>query len=513
MKSWPPEVGRMIKVRFSDKEHIGRVKLIASGEEGALIYEPNNNQLANYNEKLRDHFLLFPSHSWEYIDGSKPQTPVTESVSKNLIINLTSSIDENLLKKSESDKKPEIPHGGKLRDDGKFTDTIYTDFNRKSIDNELDKNFLSKDGSPDFNYLFKNSFEISDDTTNCFQPGSEIMDALKKKLLAFEELKPDEISSASLSYSILIKSNDDEKNEGLRIINWIKERLNNDYREFIGGASLQMFIDNGYVVCYRNGCKTTDEITDELLIRESKTNVTSPVLKNFDWQYGKPIDYNTLKYVIFNNDFQKGLINDQAQLEEAKKILSQEYIIALHPDPRYQLWCVKRLLLAWYADNELWNNIRKIKILINQFRGRSDADYNNQHGVLPSIIVYPKYGVTSALTVKMKLGEYFYTYLPLGWDDSLPSYFRQINKLIYYTNGLMDLKKYFRNVSHHSNGSIIEDVFNNTYTNIDGFNDPYDKIGNHKSNLNMTKDEIMSFIRDRQNIKNRLIEYNSKIKI
>jgi hypothetical protein len=58
----------------------------------------------------------------------------------------------------------------------------------------------------------------------------------------------------------------------------------------------------------------------------------------------------------------------------------QEYLIALQPEPKYQIWVVKRLIMAWYADVDLQNNIRKIKILINQWRARSDQEFNKKNG-------------------------------------------------------------------------------------------------------------------------------------
>ena len=52
---------------------------------------------------------------------------------------------------------------------------------------------------------------------------------------------------------------------------------------------------DGYVYITRKGAKIKDNITKELV----------PNLKYFEWQYNNPIDYDTLKYVIYQNTFQK----------------------------------------------------------------------------------------------------------------------------------------------------------------------------------------------------------------
>ena len=116
-----------------------------------------------------------------------------------------------------------------------------------------------------------------------------------------------------------------------------------------------------------------------------------------------------------------------------------------------------------------------IKVLINQYRAKADKEYNKIHGILPSIVIYPRYGVKSLKTVMEILHGFFYYYVPLGCQGSHPTYFRQVDKLVYYSNGLNDLKMYARNVIHKSNNSIDRKViFNNKYTNIDNFEDPYD---------------------------------------
>ena len=94
--------------------------------------------------------------------------------------------------------------------------------------------------------------------------------------------------------------------------------------------------------------------------------------------------------------------------------------------------------------------IRKIKILINKFRARNDVSYNKDHGILPMIVIYPKYGVINAQIVIKKLSYYFWKQVTIGWKCSQPTYFIQINNLLYYTNGAINIKMYYRKVLEKS---------------------------------------------------------------
>lgn len=135
-------------------------------------------------------------------------------------------------------------------------------------------------------------------------------------------------------------------------------------------------------------------------------------------------------------------------MQEAELILSQEYIIALTPEPRYQLWCVVRLIKLWFGDIDLQNNIRKIKLIVNQWRTRADQRYNKQNGIRFSIGIYPRYGKKSASIVLKKVMYYFSLYFQaVGWKNNPPSYFKIMNDLVSYTNGSQSLKLYYRRIS------------------------------------------------------------------
>jgi hypothetical protein len=533
---WPPKIGAVITIKSNNIEYIARVEKLISNNTAAICVLITNTDYVekylelNHNINGKGLFLLIPSYKWGYIDTNIPQVInisglsnldniVDSEVPDTILIDNIDNIDsivknsydkfivhaQNIdinefgtitdrprveglsdsIYKVANTKRPSIinnnnhnSNSNSLRKTEDFSSLQSPIAERLSVDNItgiMDTNLLTENGEPDLNYLFMdNQYNetYESEPSNCEAPLPESQERLKIKLDAYEELNVDEIGIATskvATYDNIINSKNDEMWEGKRIITWIEERLNKDYNEYMGGSVLKMTIKNGYVNVYRTGCSPEDIITEEL--------VGTDTLHYFSWQIGRPIDYDTLKYTIFRNRTQEELVQDQQQLEEAKLILSQEYLIALNPEPKYQMWCLKRLLLCWFADDELLKNIRKIKILINQYRSLGDKEYNKIHGILPSIVVFPKYGVDSAQTVIRVLSDYFVFYKGLvGWENSNPTYFRQIDQLLYYTNGLMDLKLYYLNVSAKSNGTVINNVFNDKFTNIENFDDPFNKI-------------------------------------
>ena len=225
-----------------------------------------------------------------------------------------------------------------------------------------------------------------------------------------------------------------------------------------------MVIYGGYVYFARAGIPVSDIITPEKV----------PKLEHFKWSYGIPIDYDTLKYVLFQNSYQQKVNKSTDQLQEAELILSQEYLISLQPEPQYLMFTLKRIIEMWYADPVLNANIRKIKVLINQYRSRNSETFNKKNGILPSIVVFPKYGYKSARVVISKINYYFSLYKTLGWSCSNPSYFVKLDNLHYYTNGAVDLKLYYRNsMSQYDDNEVRKDSFTNTF---DKFYDSKDLV-------------------------------------
>ena len=153
--------------------------------------------------------------------------------------------------------------------------------------------------------------------------------------------------------------------------------------------------------------------------------------------------------------------------------MGQEYFIAIQPKPKYQLWALKKIIKAWYADEELSKNIRKVKILINQFRADPEKEHNKKNGIYPSILIYPRYGLEAMKSVFSQIILYFSMYHDdssvtrfddLQWENSQPEYFLKQNSLIYYTNGLSDLKKYVQKSIESSGTEIKNDIFDENYS-------------------------------------------------
>lgn len=200
---------------------------------------------------------------------------------------------------------------------------------------------------------------------------------------------------------------------------------------------LKFKISGGYIIIENENYdieNTTRTITKELI----------PNLKIFASQYGNPINYKILSSVILENKTPLQLQSSRDTVLEALNILAQDYYICLQPRPEYLLWTLTRLILCWYSDPELNDNIFKIKVLINLYRARGIKEFNQDTGVQPVILIIPKYGRQRALKILSQLSYYFFPYKNVGWKDSNPSYFNKSDDLIHYTNGSIDLKKYIQ---------------------------------------------------------------------
>ena len=260
------------------------------------------------------------------------------------------------------------------------------------------------------------------------------------------------IVNKNIAVRNIIDTQEDEINEGTKIIKWIKEKtkiLDSDGNNIFG--DLKLAIHNGYVHIGRIGIDVSDTITNKLVGN----------LNFYKWQYNIPIDYDTLKYMLFQTKFQKELVYDNKQRKEVEKILSQEYLICMHPQPKYLMFALKRLLMAWYCNDLLTQNIRKIKVLINQWRAKPDEPFNNRYGIMPMIVIYPRYGKEAARICSTIIADFFVLYNNIAWSCSSPSYFAKINDLLYYTNGHVDLKLYFRRVLKEYSGTVQNASFEN----------------------------------------------------
>jgi hypothetical protein len=287
------------------------------------------------------------------------------------------------------------------------------------------------------------------------------IELLGRKLKSFETIDEKDVKlivNTNIALNNLIETPEDEINEGDKIQKWIEKVLKPIFND------LQVKIHSGYVYITRKGTTISDVITTELV----------PSLNYFKWQENNPIDYHTLKYVIFQNSFQKNIETNIVQKREAEDILSQEYVIALQPEPYYLLWTLKRLIMIWYGDTVFEGQIRKIKVLINQFRADPNQTYNKENGILPQILIYPRYGSNSARIVLSKLEYYFSLYIDetsnagyqdIQWKESHPTYFIKKNAFMYFSNGSIDLKNYIE-ASFNANSGFVNDIFTKDYSEL-----------------------------------------------
>lgn len=298
--------------------------------------------------------------------------------------------------------------------------------------------YTKEDKSPNLEYLFTDGYSRGIPQREVFRaPSITSMDELYKQIYSFRPItNEDKIYPMNPSSTLdnVIISKDDMINEGERIIRWIKRQFNQANNNVISG--LKLYVHNGYVHIIREGIRSYDVITQN----------NTPGLNFLKSQYNRPIDYLTIKNILSRSPEQEKLEQENILFNEVKKIFKQEYLIALQPEPAYLMWCLKRLLLAWYADVDLQNSIIKIKVLINQYRAKNKEEYNEKNGVLPSIVIYMRYGPRYAKLVLTKLMYLYSVYINTGWLCSTPTYFIKVNDLIYYTNGLLDIKEYYNKV-------------------------------------------------------------------
>jgi hypothetical protein len=284
-------------------------------------------------------------------------------------------------------------------------------------------------------YDFKTSImfkHILTDELDIISLGREIIDKIKNKLLESQQ-------------NLLFK-------DGSKMINDINLF---DYLKFE--------INNGYIIISDKTKKTERVITTDLI----------PNLDELKDQYDKPIDYNYLKGLIYQNKTTLEINKNKCLLAESLKILSQEYIIALQPKIEYLIWAIIRLILCWYSSEVLNENISKIKILINLYRARGIKSFNKDNDILPLIMILPNYGKKAALKVVTHINYFFFPYRNLGWVESPPTYFKKVDDLLYYTNGSLNIKKYIKFLL--SNKENIELPFVNDYTKV--------KLTNNSNNI------------------------------
>ena len=443
---WPPNSNSFIKVidPLDNKEYFGTFKTTIWNSTAGVIelynytYKDNSlNEFPQFNYG-QNHFLLLPTYKWSYESKND----------KNLIdfiINPTDKTKQNIV--------PKV-----------FNNLQYFKTNIK----EITKDMIIEANNPYYKPLLSSNgvdfSEINIDKlfSSNFKPLSDdFKKSLLNKLKSFDPIKESDVKlpvNQNIAINNLITDPDDELNEGNRIIKLINKMIKPLFPD------IYTKIHAGYVFFFRQGIKPFDVITKDLV----------PNLNYFKWQDGKPIDYHVLKYVIYQNKYQQSIKENLLQKSEAESIIGVEYSIAIQCKSEFLLWCLKRIIMIWYSDPSIEHIIRKIKVLINHYRADPFNEFNKINGILPMIIIYPKYGIHNARLLISKLEYYFSLYIEdnkakdyqeIYLSNSNPTYFIKKNNLLYYTNGSLDLKMYIKE-SLNCDENIVDNTFNDKMSKI-----------------------------------------------
>ena len=249
----------------------------------------------------------------------------------------------------------------------------------------------------------------------------------------------------------LITKEEYEIAEGAKIMSWVENNLifyggyNTKFFEQMMFSDLLMHQMKGHIYFARAGIRKPSLVTPDLIeLSYLQNQYNNPInIANLIMQMQTPSTHTTER--IPGTQTSIGEMLDSTK-EEASKIMALEYYICLQPEPRYMLYILKRLIIAWYADFDLNDAITKIRLLINQYRARRDKKENLKWGVLPSILIYLRYGSIMFNKALSKINYYFTTIIHTGWIGNEPDYFTKYNDLIYYTNGSPDAKRFFEHL-------------------------------------------------------------------
>jgi hypothetical protein len=335
--------------------------------------------------------------------------------------------------------------------------SLYNDTNRRSID------LLS-----------------DDDINNQIKPG------IKKILEKYNPMDMDMYYDYknSLVYRHIILNPDDTISFGKQLINQIKFQLLDTQKPikiFDGEESLtdelnlfdfiKFTIVGNYLELTNRFESEDNRVIDKIII---------PDLILLNEFYGEPIDYNILSPIILNNKTAYDVESNKEMIKEAIDIMSAEYLLCIQPKVEFLLWTIIRLICCWYSDPILYENIYKIKILINLYRARGIKEFNQDTDVQPVILIYPKYGKDISRKVMSLLSYYFFPYKRFGWKESVPTYFNSLDNLMSYTNGSLELKRYIKFIMGQDKHKIFNKNLTKLNTGTDQNDIEYDPNVKHK---------------------------------
>lgn len=181
------------------------------------------------------------------------------------------------------------------------------------------------------------------------------------------------------------------------------------------------------------------------------TETIVPNLKYLTYQYNKPINYSRICYMLSSLTS----VNENSEIvNEILKITSQEYIIAFQPKINLLIWTIVRIIICWFADEELYKNIYKLRILINLYDSRNKKDI-----IEPLITIHTSYGKSHTLYALSHFNLYFFRFKDFGNKNCIPTYYKTSDKdnLICYTNGSTKMKECIKMIGKNT---IVDKVYN-----------------------------------------------------
>lgn len=321
MSQWPPQVGSYVKIGWKKDVYIGQVHSIIWDSTAAIIILHNN--LGHHDSSLvglvPEHldgsglFLLTPKLEW---------LPISDIEMIKIRDTQLSAVDEAI------DKNIVIVNG--INDKPRMTP-----YSAPSIPIALYETYHLKKIS----YMSQTTFD------------SEIAAMLDTKVRRFDKITRSDIFIVRRD----IDSLEVEKEAALDIIQRLRIVLllgHARYLEVNPFSNLRFVHHLGYLDVVREGEPY------EMLI-----NV--PSLKNLSSKNGEPIDFDDLWK----------LSNEIELKDEIRKVLQTSCFIAIQPTPDYAIWCLKRLIMIWFSDPQMYRGIYRLKIAVNV------------HNTLPTIVI------------------------------------------------------------------------------------------------------------------------------
>ena len=480
---WPPILGKYIAVRRGDsnKTYIGSVRVSEPDQSIIHLIKPFRN-VDEYEEVVdfipidkdpEKFYIVFEADTWDYVpireiaeikrrysmsldDLSGREALITDSRSRDMSTLIHSKYDD-------ADEEPNIDAdittlinlcnvGGTEflynHVEGREIDGIDRTYEKES-DLELDEKVMSYE---------RELYDALDKSRYCEPEEIEVVDTqMITKLVRDERALQDNASRImqEIRRRLLAEENESKIFDSMRLIYY-----DNAVHVLREGIPIKEVITPELLQSNCNNCRYDPEAEATNNPEDSEQDKLENPLTCLDWQYDRPIDHNQLKFILYGTE--SAFVEDRARVREAELVLSQEYIIALTPEPRYHLWTLLRLIQIWYADPVLVREIRMIKYIVNVYRARTDKTYNRENGIQYMIGVFPRYGKASAVRVIQRLSYWFSLYTSaIAWRNNAPSYFKMMNDLISYTNSSQALKLYYRRLiaSDNKKDGIFKDNY------------------------------------------------------